>query len=267
LRTRTEGVVWLPDQAILLAGGNGFFRRWLVEPGMRVTRGAPLYELEDVLLDAEREAARAKVAEVEAQHRAEEFADPLKAAVLFLQVEREREVLRRVEERHARLVGYAETDGVVMAESPGDMPGRYFKKGDRVGYVLESGRLIARTVVTQDDIDLVRSRFRSAAIRYAELPGEAFPSRLARAVPGGVNELPTAALGMAGGGTVPTAPDDANGLRTLERVFLVDLDLPDATQPSAFGGRVHVRFDHGFEPLAWQGLRRLRQLFLGQFGV
>jgi putative peptide zinc metalloprotease protein len=267
LRTRTEGVVWLPDQAILMAGGNGFFRRWLVEPGARVTRGMPLYELEDVLLDAEREAARAKVAEVEAQHRAEQFSDPVKAAVLFLQVEREREILRRVEERHARLVGYAETDGVVMAESPGDMPGRYLKKGERVGYVLESGQLIARAVVTQDDIDLVRSRFRSAAIRYAELPGKVFPSRLARAVPGGVNELPTAALGMAGGGKVPTAPDDADGLRTLERVFLVDLDLPAETQPSAFGGRVHVRFDHGFEPLAWQGLRRVRQLFLGHFGV
>jgi putative peptide zinc metalloprotease protein len=30
---------------------------------------------------------------------------------------------------------------------------------------------------------------------------------------------------------------------------------------------VHVRFDHGSESLARQGLRRLRQVFLGHFGV
>lgn len=267
LRTRAEGVVWLPDQAILHAGGNGFFQRWLAQPDSRVTRGAPLYLLEDAQLAAELEVARAKVAEAEAKHAAEQFANPVKAVVLERQLAQERAVLRRAEERAAKLIGYAEADGTLVVSSPQDMPGRYFKKGELLGYVLASSSLIARVVVPQDDIDLVRTRWKSAELRLAETLTHALPAALARQVPAAVDELPTAALSLSGGGTIPTVPSDTNGTKTIERVFLVDLGLPDDAQTTAFGERVHVRFHHGFEPLALQGLRRLRQLFLSQFNV
>jgi len=267
LRTRAEGVVWLPDQAILHAGGNGFFQRWLVQPGSRVTRGTLLYALEDAQLGAELKVARAKVDEAQAKHRAEQFENPVKAAVLQRQLEQERDVLRRTEERATNLVGYAQTDGTLVAPSPQDMPGHYFKKGELVGYVLEPNSLIARVVVPQDDIDLVRTRWKSAELRLAETITHTQPAELARQVPAAVEELPSAALGLSGGGTIPTVPGDSNGTKTMERVFLVDLGLPEGVQSTAFGERVHVRFHHGFEPLALQGLRRLRQLFLSHFGV
>jgi putative peptide zinc metalloprotease protein len=86
-------------------------------------------------------------------------------------------------------------------------------------------------------------------------------------VPSALEELPTAALGPKGGGHVPVDPNDSKGLRTLERVFYVDLSLPAEAIPSAFGGRVYVRFDHAKEPLLSQWRRRLRQLFLSRFNV
>jgi putative peptide zinc metalloprotease protein len=33
------------------------------------------------------------------------------------------------------------------------------------------------------------------------------------------------------------------------------------------GGRVHVRFDHGWAPLGLQWYRQVRQLFLSHFNV
>jgi putative peptide zinc metalloprotease protein len=272
LRTRAEGVVWLPDQAILRAGGNGFFQRWLVAPGAKVQKGAPLFVLEDALLATELDVARAKVSEAEAKYRAEQFSNPVKAAVSLRQLEQEQEVLARTEERAAKLVGYAETDGVLTASQHQDMPGRYYKKGELTGYVLERNALIARVVVPQDDIDLVRNRFRSVDLRLADWIGRSYQAVLVRQAAGGVEELPTAALGLPGGGAIPTLPNDPNGVKTIGRVFMLDLGLPAETLatdglPAAFGERVHVRFDHGFEPIAWQGLRRLRQLFLGRFGV
>lgn len=66
---------------------------------------------------------------------------------------------------------------------------------------------------------------------------------------------------------MPTLPTDASGLKTVERVFMVDLHLPADAPPAAFGERVHVRFNHAWEPLVRQGARRLRQLFLSRFGV
>lgn len=267
LHTRADGVVWLPDQALLHAGGNGFFQRWLVEPGTRVKRGTPLYLLEDKLLEAELIISRARAAEAEARYAAEQFSDPIKAGVSLRQLEQEHQVLRRSEERLAHLVGYAETDGILITPKPQDMPGQYFKKGELLGYVLEKKQLIARVVVPQDDIYLVRSRLESLEVRLAELLTQTHPAKVLREVPGGVDELPTAALGMPGGGMIPTLPSDSNGVKTIDRVFLFDIALTEDLLPTAFGERVHVRFNLGLEPPAIQGLRRLRQLFLSRFGV
>lgn len=268
LRTKAEGVIWLPEQSILYAGGGGFFQRWLVEPGSRVTRGTPLFVLEDELLATELAVAQAKVAEVEARYRAEQFANPTKGAVALRQLEQEQEILRRTDERSKKLVGYAEADGVlVSARPPVDMPGQHFRKGELVGYVLDKHDLIARVVVQQDDIDLVQNRYRDVQLRLAEAVGEPHEAKVVRVTPGGTTELPTAALGIPGGGIIPTAPDDKNGVKTLERVFFLDLQLAPDVLPAAFGERVFARFGHGYEPLGIQGLRRLRQLFLSRFSV
>lgn len=122
-------------------------------------------------------------------------------------------------------------------------------------------------VVPQSDIDLVRAYFRSAELRLADWVGSSHTATLVRTPAGGVEELPTPALGVAGGGQIPTLPGDPNGVKTTERIFLVDLGLPADMPATAFGERVHVRFGHGWEPLAWQGLRRLRQLLLSHFNV
>ena len=42
---------------------------------------------------------------------------------------------------------------------------------------------------------------------------------------------------------------------------------PPGTEIDNAGGRAHVRFDHGTEPLAQQWYRSLRQLFLRQFTI
>lgn len=267
LHSRAEGVVWLPDQAIVRAGGNGFFRHWLIEPGSPVSKGEALFELEDQLLSTELEVARAKVAEAEAKYRSEQFVDQAKAALSGRQLEQDEAVLAKLEERAGKLVAYAETDGVLAAAVSQDMPGRYLKKGELAGYVLERNSLIVRVVVPQSDIDLVRAYFRSAELRLADRVGASHSATLVRTPAGGVEELPTPALGVAGGGQIPTVPSDQNGVKTTERVFLVDLALPADVPSTAFGERVHVRFGHGWEPLAWQGFRRLRQLLLSHFNV
>jgi putative peptide zinc metalloprotease protein len=267
LYTRAEGVVWLPERSLLRAGGNGFFRRWSVFPGVRVGKSAPLYVLEDDLLSTELAVAAAKAKETEAKYNAEQFADPIKAAVLLSQLQGEQEKQIQLEKRVADLVGYANTDGLFVAVQPQDLPGKYFKKGDLVGYVLERDALLARVVVDQDDIDLVRSRLVSIELRLSNRIVQSHQVNLAREAAGGIDELPSAALSLNGGGSIITAPNDPENLKTVERVFILDLALPRTVSDAMFGERVHVRFHHGSEPLAWQGLRRLRQLFLSRFSV
>lgn len=267
LRTQAEGVVWLPDQAMVRAGVNGYVQTWLASPGEAIRSGTPLLRMEDPQLAAELEVARAKVAEMQARYNLEQFTRPAEAEVILQQLEHERRALSRIEERHRRLVVYSRTDGVLTAANTEDMPGQYFKQGELLGYVLDRKQLVARVAVLQENVGLVRTGIKNADLRFADAVPDIHRVPVLREVAGGLDELPTAALGPNGGGTIPVDPSDGKGLKTLERVFYVDVGLPAEAIPSAFGGRVFVRFEHAWEPLLTQWQRRLRQLFLTRFDV
>lgn len=266
-RTQATGVVWLPDASLLRAGANGFFARWLVPPGTPVKRGTPVLALEDPLLTAEADVAQAKVDEARARLYAEQFTQPAKAEIAKRQLQQEEVQLARAMQKLSKLVLVAGADGVVTAARPDDMPGQFYKQGELLGHVLEPKELVARVAVQQADIDLVRKRYRGADLRLAESMEQVHPSAILREAGAGTNELPTSALAVAQGGPIATDPQDSEGRKALERIFVFDLQLPPGTAPSAFGERVHVRFSHAPEPLAWQGYRRLRQLFLSRFTV
>lgn len=267
LRTQSQGVVWLPEQSMLRAGENGFFGRWLVESGTRVDKGAPVFVQEDPLLVTEVAIAEAKVNEARARYSVDQFTSPAKAEVTRRQLEQEQLVLARAHEKLARLLVYSQSDGILIAAKSQDMPGQHFKKGELVGYVLNKKELVARVAVDQNDIDLVRSQLKSIELRLADSLPITHTTNILRQVPGGVQELPSNALATQFGGTIAVDPQDKNGTKTLERIFVFDMALPDNVAPSAFGERVHVRFSHQYEPLGWQLWRRLRQLLLSRLAV
>ncbi len=124
---------------------------------------------------------------------------------------------------------------------------------------------IARIVVAQDDIDLVRNRTDKMDVRLTNQPSVSFKSKIVREVPAASDQLPSRALTEAGGGRFTADPRDGNQLKTLARTFQFDLELPAGAANANFGSHVLVRFDHGKEPLAEQWYRRLRQLFLSRF--
>ncbi len=55
------------------------------------------------------------------------------------------------------------------------MPGQHVRKGALLGYLMAPEKLLARVVVTQDDIDLVRTRLSHASLRLSESLGEVHP--------------------------------------------------------------------------------------------
>lgn len=267
LYTQAEGVVWLPEQAQVRASTDGFFRQWLVPPGSVVHPGTPLLVMADPQLDAELSVAQAKLTEMDARYRAEQFTKPAQAEITRQQREHEQRTLERVRERHRRLVVRSNINGVLTVANAGDMRNQFFKQGDMLGYILDRRTLIARVAVTQDNIDLVRTRLKQTELRFVDIIPLVYTVAMLREVPGGVDQLPSAALSNQGGGQIPVDPKDPEGLKTLERIFLIDFSLPARAAPSAFGERVYVRFTHESEPLAVQAYRRVRQLFLSRFHV
>ena len=77
-----------------------------------------------------------------------------------------------------------------------------------------------------------------AQVMLADWGAEAHEVAIVREVPGGTNQLPTAALGPNGGGRFAVDPRAGDGRTTLERVFQIELALPPAVWPPPRTGSV-----------------------------
>jgi putative peptide zinc metalloprotease protein len=176
--------------------------------------------------------------------------------------------LARARERVGDVTIRSPGTGKFVAPRPlADLVGRYVHQGDLIGYVVGPAITTARVVLPQSQVALVRDRTRSVELRLVERVGEVLDGSIRRQVPAATYRLPSRALGTSGGGALPVDPADPDGLRTLERVFQLDIDLPQSGSVREIGGRVHVRFHHGYEPVAWRAFRALRRLFLRRLGV
>jgi putative peptide zinc metalloprotease protein len=266
-RSRAEGVVWIADEAIVRAGAEGFVERVVARPGARVRRGDVLVECRDPTLEVQARVLAARLRELRARYDELRVTDRGKADLLTEEIAYAAQSLSRTRERLAALVIRARADGVFVAPLALDLPGRLLKQGEMLAHVLDLAAITVRTVVAQSDVDLVRHRTRAVQVRLAERLDAIVPAVVKREVPGADEQLPSSALGVAGGGQIAVDPSDARGQKALGRVFQLDLELPSHLQLLNVGGRVHVRFDHGRAPLAAQGYRFLRQLLLHRFSV
>jgi putative peptide zinc metalloprotease protein len=272
-RTQAEGVVWLPEQAALRAGAQGFVSRLVVPPGEAVWPGMTLVRSVDPALDAQLRLLKARVAELEAIHANEFVTDRARAQIVREQLQHERDALHRARERAAGLVVSARSDGIFTVARPADLPGRHHKQGEVLGYVLAPGqtRPVVRVLVEQTEIDGVAVSVRGVGLRLGDDLSRVIPGRVLRQVPAGTDEAPSRALLASGGGRLAADPRDPQGRKMLARVFELDVEplepLAAAGQPIAYGQRVHVRFALEPTPLATQAWRALRRLFLTHFDV
>jgi putative peptide zinc metalloprotease protein len=267
LHTVSEGVVWLPDDAILRAGTDGFVRRLLVPPDTIVRAGDALIETQEPQLEANVETLTWRVEELQSALDAARFRDRPGAEVAAIDLASAKSELARQDERARHLVARSEADGTFVLAKSEDMPGRFFRQGEVLGYVTPASSNIVRVVVPQDDIELVRNSLRGVSVKLSGRVWETNSARLVREVPAASSELPSKALSTAGGGSFAVDPGDRESRKTLQRYFQFDIELPPEAAAIAFGSRVYVRFEHESEPLGFQLFRRLRQLFLARLNV
>ena len=265
-----EGVVWLPQSAMVKAGHDGFVERIVATPGARVLAGDLLLQARNSALESLQAVSLAKVAELEAIHRAQSITDRSQAAVVQDQIDTERESLRTLNQRMELLSVRAAVDGTFTLTRPHDMDGRYYHQGEVLGYVIDKPRLVARAVVAQESVDAVRASTTRVSVRLAHQPDVVLDARVAREVPAADEYLPSRVLATEGGGQLATDPRDTKGARTLERTFQFDVAVTPQSPEDVrvfYGERVHTRFEHPPQPLAFQWYRQVRRLFLSQFHV
>jgi putative peptide zinc metalloprotease protein len=267
LWTRAEGVVALPEESHLRAGTEGFVRKVAAAPGAIVAAGTQLVISEDPMLALRERVLDAEVRLLEARANALRLENRVRWAMTLDELEGARRQLEEVRTRLAELTIVSPVAGTfVLAHAAVDLPERFLRRGEQVGYVLPAKVATAHVLVSQDDVDLVRRRTLRIEAKVAGRLYDTHEARLVREVPAASNRLSNLALSSAGGGAAALDPRQSKEPKTLNPWFVFELELPQ-TPALALGEHVYVRFEHGGEPLAGRLYRSVRQLFMRQFTV
>ncbi len=265
LATRAEGVVWGGEEAVLRARSPGFVATVLAQPGLPVARGTPLVQLRDPELEERVPVMEAELTRAEREFQAAQ-ADANQVMALQESLRFLREQLERARRQKAELLMQADQAGDFLLPAAADLPGQYFKRGDRLGYVADPAALHVAVLVREGDIDAVRDRTEAVEVRFAANPLRALPATIIRLTPAATHDLPSRVLSLEGGGHFALDPKAHGEAQSFERLFRLDLATVDLAG-RRIEDRVHVLFQHPPEPLAFRWYRHVRRIFLRQLGV
>jgi putative peptide zinc metalloprotease protein len=170
-------------------------------------------------------------------------------------------------EKQKDLTIFSKTDGIFLLPMAQDLPSAFVRRGQMLGYVMNRSAVTARVVVSQADVDDVRRRTDRVDVRLVEDLSMTLPAVLKREVPAATDQIPGRALSQEGGGKIAVDPQDAFGNTAYQKLFLFDIELPPHEGIYHVGSRLHIRFNHGTEPVFFRGYKGIRQLFLKRFSI
>jgi putative peptide zinc metalloprotease protein len=267
------GVVWMPDKAQIKTQGEGFVERVLATNGQALSAGDGAVQMADPAAVAQLQKLRAKQEGLQGAVAQTMMTDLAKSRQFQLELDQLNRQIAVETDKLADLVAKAEATGKVYVKDANDIEGRFFKRGEIIGYVMSAASApkefqpIVRVAVEQDDVALLKGRVKAVELQLAGDAKNSYHSTLLRDTPAALIKLPSAALGDKAGGELTTDPQDKDGLRTARPTFAFDVSLPsEAIQINGFvGQKAYVRFDLGYSPLAAQWLRRAKQTMLLKF--
>ena len=158
-------------------------------------------------------------------------------------------------------------NGKVVLPKADDIPGRYIRQGELLGFIVSNEPPTIRLAVSQENIGQVRHSVLDINVKLANDLSKNYKASIIRQAPEASNQLPSAALTTKGGGRFINSPDQKDDRISLDKVFLMDLNFHSSPVDLPLGTRAYVRFSHASEPLAFQWYRRIRQVFLRQFNA
>ncbi len=265
--TRAEGVIWAPEQAQVRANVDGFVTSVLAKPDQPVRKGEVLFKTDDPELVARARVLQAQLAELDARYTSTVLTKRVQAEVINEQKKHVTEALEQASQRNEDLQVRSPADGTFIIQDAQNSPGRFVQRGEVMAYVSDSTASTVRVVVPQSEGGLVARRTTRVEIRPADRIGRPIEARIQREVPAATDELPSMTLSLQGGGKIGLDPSKPGDPKAIEKLFVLDLELPQGAQATYFGGRVYVRFEHEPEPLGHQWYRELRRAFLKKFNV
>jgi putative peptide zinc metalloprotease protein len=261
--TVAQGVLWLPEHALVRSQATGVIGAVHVADGQHVRQGDAVLQLMSPALQADVERLRGRAQDLLAQQERSLQAEPALAVQAEHQLQATLAELTQSEQRLERLTVRAQATGRIVIAHASDLPGRHVQRGVLLAHVITGEPGIVRLAVPHDSASplpmqqrvQVQSSDPAQAPRWAEWAGKSS---------GGVTQLPSAALGTRSGGRIATDMTDREGLRPAQPVLVAELQL-EGTAAHRLGERVLVRFEQGRAPLLVQLASAVQQQLLRHF--
>ena len=270
-RVRVKGVLQASDFRELYSESGGTLVQVLVRPGSWVKAGQPLARLDNPELGYEIRAARRQREQLQAQELQAVSMAMANLQPLVRQRQAVEEKIAQLLQQQKQLVVLAPIEGIWSASELEASRGQWIGRGASLGTVVDdrSWRFVA--VLPQVSTHLFEAGVVYSEIRIGGQQEFNVRSASTEIMPFEQGQLPSAALGMAGGGDIAVQSGDQKGLAAAEPFFRIHAQLPPLEQAQALR-RLHgrlgtMRITLPDSPLLVQWERGARQFLQRKFRV
>lgn len=267
---RAAGILQAENEAVVHGNVSGFVEEVLVPTTRPVEKGTPLIRLVNPELDLDIESAQSRLEQIATQiEEARQSGFGTIVGSLLQQAEAGRLFLNELADQREALLIRAPIAGIWSSPRARELRGTWSPRGTEVGRVIDpTGFVFLSAVPQKESGNLFDGRLVKSEVRLKGQADRVLTVLDQSVIPGGQEQLPTAALGWLAGGAIQVKKGDETGTRAAEHFYLVRSRLSpenkDVTLHGALTGQ--IRFSLPPEPLKDQWLRMIRQLFQGRAG-
>lgn len=272
-RVRVKGVLQASESRQLYGESSGVLVALLAQPGSWVQAGQAL-----VRLDNPEMAFEIATAQLQREQLMSQELQAISDTVANLEpLQRQRQAVEQkwVEllRQQEALTVYAPISGIWSASELDDSRGQWMARGASLGTLVDGRAWRFVAVLPQVGTHLFEAGVLKTEIRVTGQQEFNLVATQTEVMPFEQGQLPSPALGMAGGGDIAVQSSDPNGLVAAEPFFRVESQLPEITGEAAqrlrmLHGRVGtMRISLPPSPLLFQWERELRQFLQRKFRV
>lgn len=259
---KAQGVVQSKKSENIYSFTEGFVKEIYISEVKYVKKGEPILKLENKELEFDIEQTNAMVLETRAlKLKATENnianLKPIEKRLSLLL-----EKLKFLEEKQNNLLVVATQDGLFISNNISRLKNRIIKRRELLGKITQDNEYQFIGVVTQEkSSELFNSQLSISQIKLSGVAHKTIDVNELNIIPHEQNTLPSAVLGIRGGGDIITLESDEKGLKTKESFFKVIASIKnDEKNPLLLDDRTGVlRIKIGEKTLFEKSIRFISQ--------
>lgn len=268
-RYRIEGVVEPLNVAVVHMKTGGFVHRFLPSGTMSSPEGPPVIEAFSPETEAKQDKLLAELRLLQVRRQSAQTRETAEAQFQEEKIAALKEQIQQNTQDLEALALRSPIPGMWIAPDIERIRGKYLHRGQAVGLAADLDSLRIRAVAGQTVASqLIRDAAPVAEIRVKGRPDIQLTGTVEKIIPAGQEQLPSAALGYAAGGSTQTDMKDPSGKKASEPFFeILVIPSPRGKTSVLPGQTVVLRFETSSKTLMAQGWRALLQVFQRRFQI